>query len=50
MATLLGVHLGPKQVDHTACNPPLLSVLFPVLVLVLVLVLDSDADSVAPAP
>ncbi len=25
MATLLGVHLGPKQVDHTACDPPFLS-------------------------
>ena len=25
MATLLGVHLGPKQVNHTACDPPLLS-------------------------
>ncbi|MFL5305333.1 MAG: hypothetical protein ACJ8F1_08970 [Polyangia bacterium] len=25
MATVVGVHLGPKQIDHTACDPPLLS-------------------------
>ncbi len=25
MATLLGVHLGPKQIDHTATDPPLLT-------------------------